>query len=380
MVSFGILSECWCTGGVERQVIGLLKHLPPHIQCVGVGLTPGAPTDAPTVQETMRYAPVFGTRKFSDTGRDDLMNVRRFDKHEQVLERFGHADALLVWSNTTIPEWWTGAVVAVSHGAVDWTKRVLAEVDERTTHRVAVSRLAARSFPFKRQNDVRIIHNGVEFDRLAPTEDWRQCRFRLGLTEEEVVVAYVGRFSEEKHPLAAAMAVASLRRQNVKATALYCGAGFDSGETRKRVEELTGGHCVFLPVNDVVTAYETASVVMCCSPLEGFGLTRVEAMASGVPLVCTRTGIIPEIEEEIGECCEIVRDPHNDAELAWCVLQATLNRDRVGKARGFVWERFSARRMASEWTRLLEEIGGEVNGTTDIDARSRVPCRGYQRA
>lgn len=381
MVSFGILSECWCTGGVERQVIALLSHLPPHVHCVGIGLTPGAPSDAATVIETMRFAPVFGTRRFSDTGRDDLVNVRRFEKHEQVFERFGHADCLLVWSNTPLPDWWTRPVVAVSHGAVDWTKRVLDAVDSRTTHRVAVSRLAARSFPFRRQNDVQIIHNGVQFDRLAPTEDWRQARFRLGLDEDELVVAYIGRFSEEKRPLAAAKAVAQLRRQGVRnATAMYCGAGFDQGETRKSVEEITGGHCVFLPVNDVVTAYETASVVMCCSPLEGFGLTRVEAMASGVPLVCTRTGIIPEIEEEIGECCEIVKDADNDAELAWCVLQSQENRDRTGRVRGYVWDRFSARRMASEWTRLLEDIGGEVNGTTDIDARYRVPRRGYQRA
>lgn len=380
MVSFGILSECWCTGGVERQVISLLKHLPSHIQCLGIGLTPGAPTDAATVIETGIYAPVFGTRMFSDTKRNDVLNVKRFEKHDEVLDRFRYADALLVWSNTRIPEWHRGAVVAVSHGAVDWTKRVLEACDERVTHRVAVSRIAAKAFPFHRQDQVEVIHNGVEFDRLGPTEDWRIARFEHGIGEDEVVVAYVGRFSEEKNPLAAARAVRALHQHGVRATAMYCGIGFDNGETRAKVLEITRGNARFLPVNDVVTAYTAATVVMCCSPLEGFGLTRLEAMACGVPLVCTRTGIIPEIEEQIGECCEIVNDPDNDAELCWAVLQAMQGARRAATARGFVWERFSARRMAKNWTRLLERIGGEVNGTPDADARSCFSRRGHQRA
>lgn len=380
MVSFGILSEVWCTGGVERQAISLLKHLPPHIQCVGIGLAPGAPTDQATVAETMQFAPVFGTRRFSDCNRDDLRNVRRFEKYEQVLDRFGHCDVLMAWSNTRIPEWFTGRVVAISHGCVDWTRSVLAGMDSRATDRVAVSRAAARSFPVHRQSEVTVIHNGIEFDRLTPCEDWRTARFDLGVDEHECLVAYVGRFSEEKDPLAAARAVRGLRNQGVAATALYVGIGFDQGQTQELVKQITGGHAIFLPVNDVARAYNIANVVMCCSPLEGFGLTRVEAMATGVPLVCTRTGIIPEIEEQMGECCEIVRNPQNDGELTWAVLQAMESIPRTSAARSFAWEHLSAKRMAMNWSRFLEDICGKAGGTTEHDSGLAVSGGRYQRA
>jgi len=371
MFSFGILSEVWCTGGVERQILAMLKHLPPHIQCVGIGLKPGAPTDMATVLETNRYCPIYGTKRFSDTGRDSAVGVKRFDGYAEVEEQFGHADALLVWSNTRVPEWFTGRVVAVSHGCVDWTKRTLSLMDDQVTDCVAVSRLASRSFPLHRQQDVTVIHNGIEWDRITPVEGMREARFRLGIREDCCVVAYVGRFSDEKEPLAAARGVRHLVDTGNDAIALYCGIGFDNGETRRQIEETTRGFCLFLPVNDVATAYTVADCVVCCSPLEGFGMTRVEAMAAGVPLVCTRTGIIPEIEEEIGECAEIVRNPKSEAEMAWAVLSAVQNPGRAAKTRAHVWERFSARKMAHEWTQYLERIGGQIQGSTEPEPR---PC------
>jgi len=376
MFSFGILSEVWCTGGVERQVIALLRHLPPHIQCVGIGLSPGAPTDMATVLETGKLCPVYGTKRFSETGRDSYVGVKRFDTYAEVEQQFGNTDALLVWSKTRIPEWYRGRVIAVSHGCVDWTKRTLAELDDRITDCVAVSRLASNSFPLHRQPEVTVIRNGIEWDRLTPVESWRDARFSRGIREDCTVVAYVGRFSDEKEPLAAARAVRHLVDNKDDAIALYCGIGFDHGETRKQIEDITRGYCVFLPVDDVATAYTIADCVVCCSPQEGFGLTRVEAMATGVPLVCTRTGIIPEIEEQIGECAEIVRNPKSEAEMAWAVIQAVANPQRAAKARAYVWTEFSARKMAHEWTQYLERIGGEVQRATELESRSCVSRSG----
>jgi len=62
--------------------------------------------------------------------------------------------------------------------------------------------------------------------------------------------------------------------------------------------------------DDLPDWYRSLSVVVCASRVEGFGLTCLEAMASGCPVVATRTGAWPQIVSE-GEDGYLV--PCNDS-------------------------------------------------------------------
>ena len=68
-----------------------------------------------------------------------------------------------------------------------------------------------------------------------------------------------------------------------------------------------------------------ADVVLCCAPSEGFGLTAVEALAAGRPLVSTPVGVIPELIDRFGSVCEIVPIQHNAEHLAEAVRRARSN-------------------------------------------------------
>jgi mannosyltransferase len=46
---------------------------------------------------------------------------------------------------------------------------------------------------------------------------------------------------------------------------------------------------------DIAGWYRSLSVVVCPSRVEGFGLPALEAMASGCPVVATRTGAWPQL-------------------------------------------------------------------------------------
>jgi glycosyltransferase involved in cell wall biosynthesis len=90
----------------------------------------------------------------------------------------------------------------------------------------------------------------------------------------------------------------------------------------------------------LVSLYQSASVVVYPSVLEGFGFPVLEAFATGTPVVATRAGSIPEIA---GDACLLVRpaSPNELAEALLAVLRddglaarlAIAGHERVGRYR-----------------------------------------------
>jgi glycosyltransferase involved in cell wall biosynthesis len=378
MIRVGVLSPVFCTGGVERWLIALAKNLPEQVCIVGMGLSPGAPTDRDSVRELSHFVPIFGTKRFSDIGRDSSEFVYRFDTYAEVCDRVCDCDILLVWGDTTVPEWYTGIVVAVAHGAVDWSRRQMEKYDGPRTRYVAVSREALKAIPLGRRKDAVVIHNGVELDRLCPRATQRELKLQHGVRPKTTVVGYIGRFSEEKDPTAAARAVKELNAHRRNSVAMYCGTGMDGGETERKVTELLGKRVIWKEPKDVADALAMADVLVCASPVEGFGLVRVEAMTRGVPLVCTNTGIIPEIVERYGKVCSLIRDPQNTAELAWAVLDAISDFKMTITAASACHENFTARRMADRWASYFEGVMNEEHRPETVDDRPPLSVRGTE--
>jgi mannosyltransferase len=109
--------------------------------------------------------------------------------------------------------------------------------------------------------------------------------------------------------------------------------------------------------------YRALSVVVCASRNEGFGLSCLEGMASGCPVVATRTGAWPELLDD-GIDGSLV--PCNDAgALADAILRITEDPQRVSRmgamARDKVVAKYQIRNEAdgiySEYRRLLAKRG-----------------------
>lgn len=99
----------------------------------------------------------------------------------------------------------------------------------------------------------------------------------------------------------------------------------------------------YIPNEDLVHIYNGADLFIFPSLYEGFGLSPLEAMACGTPVVASNTSSIPEVVQDSG----ILIDPYNTGEMAQAMarvldnasLHQELSKKGLEKAKLFSWER-----------------------------------------
>lgn len=233
----------------------------------------------------------------------------------------------------------------------------IAEASSRACACMAVSsalgdRFAAvAGLPRARITDVR---NGVDLERFRPGER-AAARAALGLPAQGRIVLGVGRLLPAKGFHLAATALASL---DADVTLVLVGEGPD----RAAIEALASARvrCLGpLPPERVALAYQAADVLVLPSEREGWPNVITEALASGLPVVATRVGGIPQILGDavppgIGAWIER-RDAHGVAAALRTVLAATPDRAAVRAfAQRYGWDE-PVRLLVDTFRRALRE-------------------------
>jgi glycosyltransferase involved in cell wall biosynthesis len=111
-------------------------------------------------------------------------------------------------------------------------------------------------------------------------------------------------------------------------------------------------------IHELVRLYNAADVLLSPSLYEGFGLTVVEAMACGTPVIASNTSSLPEITGDAA----ILTDPHDTESMveAVCLLRGNAEyRQRligrgITQAKLFSWTE-TAERTAAVYERVIEE-------------------------
>ena len=76
-----------------------------------------------------------------------------------------------------------------------------------------------------------------------------------------------------------------------------------------------------IPYDEMIRLYGTAQIAVVPSLYEGFSLPSIQAMACGLPLVCTRAGAIPEVAGKDGETALLV-PPADPSALAAAIKRS----------------------------------------------------------
>ncbi len=161
------------------------------------------------------------------------------------------------------------------------------------------------TYPSVDPDRVEVIHNGIDTEAWRPADVDPAALRRLGIDPDVPSVVFVGRITRQKgveHALAAAESI------DPQAQVVLCAGAPDTPEIGAEMREraaavaATRGRVVWiedmLPRGDLVQILTAATVFMCPSVYEPFGLTNLEAMACETAVVASDVGGIPEIVVE----------------------------------------------------------------------------------
>lgn len=368
-------STLW--GGVEGHICGLLRNLSPglfrrHLVCDpalygrfkdaipdGIAITPLALSSPKDLASALRFAGLL--------------------RREQPQIVHSHMFWSSLFASPIARACRVPAIIETLHGTEAWRKGWKANylLDRATTHfvshYVAVCESDARFLKTKKRipaKKISVIHNGVDIRRFDVRQDARHAiRRSLHFSEEDLVLIVVARFHAGKgHPvLFDAMRQILPAYPNVKLICL--GEGEREPELRVLCEQFgLTDYVRFVGYQKNVQQWlPAADINVLPTFYEGFPLTVLEAMASGLPTVASNVGGIPEAIQHGIE--GLLVPPGNARNLAGAIallLGNAVRRVEMGRAaRKRLYENF----VLEQQVRCTEKMYMDMCGNRTMQER-----------
>lgn len=246
------------------------------------------------------------------------------------------------------PEWFTRANAL--------QQRLLVGRAARAATRIITVSASARSDLIEtlglQPNGIEAIHEGISpaFSPECRDTAWLERRFSLS----GPILLSVGTPEPRKNLATTLRVYARVHEQIPTASLLLVGGhGWRNADLEEAIARTPGrvvqtGH---LPFDDLVRAYASADCLLFPSLMEGFGFPPLEAMASGVPVVCSDRPSLPEIVGDAARTCP----PLDESALAAACIELLQDASTAEEARRrglahverFTWEATAEQTVAA---------------------------------
>jgi len=208
---------------------------------------------------------------------------------------------------------------------------------------------------------VDVVPLGVELGQFSPAKRNSRWRMQLGIREDQPLLVYAGRLDFEKKPDVVAEAFGKLP-QSLGAALLLLGDGplRDNFRGREAERIFAPGYCS--DRSDLAAWLASADLYVSAMADETFGISVIEAQASGLPVVGVASGaMVDRVPHGLGRIGEV-----DDAEAMAQNILAVLSGDRAVMA-----QRARAHALQFSWKQSMEKLFGQVYRTAMAAAARR---------
>jgi len=357
--------HAFSAGGLENGIVNIINGSPDHLEHELCLLSKSGDfierLKRPVVLHEMNKRQgndvrlAFRLRKLFHQRRVDIVHTRNWGAFDGLI-------AACMTSRVTLIHGEHGRDIADPQGAARHRNLARRLLSFRARKYVAVSQDLYRwldRIVHIPKGKLEFIPNGVDTEKFCNGRDW-QLRAELGISANEYVVGTVGRLDPIKNHEGLVNALQLLQSSQRKVRLVIVG----DGPNRPNVERALSA-AKLLPKphflghrSDVDRLYRTFDAFVLNSFGEGMSNTLLEAMASGIPIICTSVGGNVELikHRESGMLVE----PGQDVALAEALKElmdpsSALN-SLASNARRFVVDNFSLSSMIHRYVQLYESV------------------------
>lgn len=196
-----------------------------------------------------------------------------------------------------------------------------------------------------------IIYNGIDLSRCLEKQDYA--------LQNPAILTHIGRFNEQKNHEGLLHAFALIHKKHPLTRLNLLGDGELLEQTQALAKTLgISGSVDFLRSQSNVYPYlQNSDLFLLPSRYEGMPMTLIEAMGTGLPIVASKVGGVPDMLEDGKSAILTDCNPEKVAQAVCRILEDEALRKTLGRAAKAGSETFSAAHMAESYVRVYRAEG-----------------------
>jgi glycosyltransferase involved in cell wall biosynthesis len=150
------------------------------------------------------------------------------------------------------------------------------------------------------KNKIHVIYNGVDIEKFKPRVNRTELRLEFGLEENKTIILFVGRLYHRKGLETLLHSISLVQKEFNNVSFVISGKGFKKKEEslRNLTKELGIENYVkflgYVPDDKLPRLYSASDIFVLPAIYENFPFAILEAQSTGLPVISTNVGGIPE--------------------------------------------------------------------------------------